>query len=102
MVYKSGLGFLFRGPEVPFVVPPKSQISPDICDLGRHIISANAYPHLHRNPVDHVPHHLLAVRDAQEEVRQGDAIPDEPRGGKGDSMESVGGCNDCERPIPDD
>ena len=34
MVSKSGLGFSFRGPEVPFLTPPKSQISRDICNLG--------------------------------------------------------------------
>ena len=34
MVYKSGLGFSLRGPEVPFLVPPKLQISHDICNLG--------------------------------------------------------------------
>ena len=35
LVYKSGLRFSFRGPEVPFLVPPKLQITRTICAKGK-------------------------------------------------------------------
>ena len=69
---------------------------------NRHFLCGNNQQDIHCNDVVGLPHHLLAVRDAQEEVPQRDTLLDQLWRGTSESEDCGGRCDDREREVTND